>query len=204
MEQEINVRLYEELNDFLPANKKKRRFALRLAPLSTVGRLLKKLGVPESRVEIILVNGVSSSLSHRLKPGDFVSLYPVFEALDVTPLVRLRRNSLRRTRFLAGPELIQLARCLRLVGFDVLDTGPLAFEEIVDAAEQERRILLTRDPACKQHPGVSRIYFIRSAAPALQLAEVLARFDLYKSVTPRKYRLCSFARGAGETRRAHD
>jgi hypothetical protein len=178
MAPEINLRLYEELNGFLPADKRKRRFAYRIDGISTVAELLESLGVPEDQVELVLINGVSSTCLHRLKPGDYVSLYPVFEALDVTSLVRLRDKSLRRTRFIAGPGLFQLSRCLRLLGFDTLDSGSLTFEQIVCAAEKERRILLTLDPAWTKDSGISRIYYIRSGTPKGQLTEVLSRFDL--------------------------
>ena len=51
-----------------------------------------------------------------LADGDRVSVYPMFEAMDVASLVRLRESPLRRVRFLVDAHLGRLARYLRLLG----------------------------------------------------------------------------------------
>ncbi len=95
MKLEIHVRLYEGLNDFLPPDKRKRRFAYRLSAGDDVAKLLAELGVPCGHVDLVLVNGESAGFSHFLQSGDFVSIYPVFESLDVSSLVRVRKKPLR-------------------------------------------------------------------------------------------------------------
>jgi hypothetical protein len=181
MRSEIQVRLYEELNDLLPPDKRKRRFTSRLHGSPTVRKLLACLGVPEAQVELILIDGISVGFSHRLKTGDFVSVYPVFESLDVTGLVRARKRPLRRTRFMAGPGLIRLVRYLRSLGFDTRAFPSGRRKEVVGMAEQERRILLTKDPSLLESPELSRGYLVRAAKPKDQLLDVLSRFDLYNS-----------------------
>jgi uncharacterized protein with PIN domain len=54
--------------------------------------------VPHTEVDLILVNGRSVGFDHRLGDGDRVSVYPVFEALDVTPIVHLREKRILLTR----------------------------------------------------------------------------------------------------------
>ncbi|MGT2491569.1 TfoX/Sxy family protein [Cupriavidus basilensis] len=78
-------RFYEELNDFLP-----RRSAgwtasapARAPPPSSY--MIEALGVPHTEVELILVNGESCGFERLLQDGDRVSVYPKFEAFDVTP-----------------------------------------------------------------------------------------------------------------------
>jgi len=71
----IHLRFYEELNEFLPPERKKRRFALEVNERATVGELLASLGVPDDQAELVLVNGDSVDFSHRFKDGDFVSVY---------------------------------------------------------------------------------------------------------------------------------
>jgi hypothetical protein len=178
----IHLRLYEELNDFLPPDRRKRRFELRLNGRATVRSLLAYLGVPEDQVELILVNADSVGFSHRLNENDSVALYPVFESFDVTTRIRTRKKPLRRTRFLASAGLCDLARHLRLLGFDILVSRLRLPDKIVHAAEKERRILLTKDPALVKHPDVSRAYCVRMMKPKRQVKEVLARFDLEDSV----------------------
>ena len=177
---EIHIRLYEELNDFLPPDKRKRRFTHHLNAGATVALLLAELGVPRNQVELVLVNGDSTDFSYLLKSGDFVGIYPVFESLDISSLVRVRQKPLRHIHFLVGPRLIRLARYLRLLGFDTLDASSWSIEEIVHTTGKEGRIMLTRDPALLEHPKLIRRYLIKETAPKRQLIEVLRRFDLLR------------------------
>jgi hypothetical protein len=180
MKSEIHLRLYEELNDFLPPDKRKRRFSHRLKTGADVAALLAELRVPRDQVELVLVNGDSTDFSHLLKSGDFVSIYPVFESFDVSSLIRVRQKPLRLIRFVVGPRLVRLARYLRLLGFDTLDGSDWFLDKIVRTTRKERRILLTRDPALMAHPELMRRYLIRETAPKRQLIEVLRRFDLFR------------------------
>jgi uncharacterized protein len=171
MSAEIFLRFYEELNDYLPPEKKKRDFACGFEGAATVGRMLERLGVPVSEVELVLVNGLSADLQHSLSPGDRVSIYPVFESFDVKPLLRIRREPLRRLRFLVDPQLSRLAFYLRRLGFE----APV--ESRIDAAEGARQIVLTANPEISKS-GLSRVYVVRERTPGQQLKGVLSRFHL--------------------------
>jgi hypothetical protein len=185
MKLDIHIRLYEELNDFLPPDKRKRRFVHRLSAGADVARLLAELGVPCGRVELVLVNGESTDFTHFLKWGDFVAIYPVFESLDVSSLVRVRRKPLRTIRFLVGPRLKRLTRYLRSLGFDTLDGSAWPAEKAIRISVKDRRILLTRDPAMMEHSGLTHGYLVRETAPKRQLMEVLRRLDLLPKITNR-------------------
>ncbi len=175
----IQLRLYEELNDFLPIEKRKLRFAFPIEDVPTVKELLKRLGVPAKDVELVLVNGASVDSSCPLREGDFVSLYPVFESLDVRSLVRIREKSLREIRFLTGAGLLRLTGYLGRLGFESLYAESLTVEEAVRLTEVERKILLTRNSSLLKFPELSRIYLVRAIRPKAQLLEVLSRFDLF-------------------------
>jgi uncharacterized protein len=179
--QMVLLRLYEELNDLLPPERRKQRFAFELNGDATVKGLLARLGVPEDKVEFVLVNSESVGFSHRLEDGDFVSFYPVFESLNVKPLVRVRAAPLRNTRFLVSRGLRRLARRLRSLGFDTLDCSAWPWKTIVRVTEEERRILLTRK-TLQGHEEIARAYLVRHSRPGEQLVEVLSRFDLLFSV----------------------
>ncbi|MBN1569100.1 MAG: twitching motility protein PilT [Acidobacteria bacterium] len=179
---EIHLRLYEELNDFLPACKKKVRFSCPLDSIRTVKELLKSLGAPEKDVELVLVNGVSVDLSCLLQDGDYVSIYPVFESLDIRPLLRVRRWPLRRIRFITGAGLLRLTGYLRLLGFETCHARSLSLDTAVRLTDEKRRILLTRDSSLLKYPELSRIYLVQAARPKDQLLEVLSRFDLFDAV----------------------
>jgi hypothetical protein len=179
MASEIHLRLYEELNDFLPPDQRKRRFSRQLEGITTVKELLASLGVPCDQVELVLINGRSVDFSCLLQNGDAVSIYPVFESMDVKPLVRVRSKPLRENRFMVDSGMHRLAAYLRLCGFDALESGSWADEEKIRVSEEERRILLTRDPALLKDGRLSRIFLVKKTKPRHQLIEVLSRFHLY-------------------------
>jgi uncharacterized protein len=180
-EMKIQVRAYEELNDHLPPEIRKQRYTCTLPDFSTVEDLLSQQHIPNSEVELAQLNGNSVDVSRILEDGDFLSLYPVFESLNVKPLVRVRRNTLRETRFVADSELAVLSFWLRLLGFDVRRTGAWMPGEIVAIAEAEKRILLTRDPDYLRLPGLSRLYLVRETGLRCQLAAIISRFDLFEA-----------------------
>jgi len=79
---------------------------------------IQAIGVPHTAIDLILVDGQSVDFSHRLQGGERVAVYPVFERLDITPVIHLRPRPLRRTRFILDVHLGKLARYLRMLGFD--------------------------------------------------------------------------------------
>jgi hypothetical protein len=113
-------RFYEELNDYLPASRRKRSFTHTFAGAPAIKDIIEALGVPHTEIDLILVDGRSVRFSHRLRGGERVAVYPMFERFDIRPLHKLRPKPLRRTRFVADVHLGRLARYLRLLGFDTL------------------------------------------------------------------------------------
>ena len=113
-----HFRFYEELNDFLPPALRKVEFAHRFQRRASVKDMIESFGVPHPEIELILVNGQSVEFSHIVQDGDRISVSPVFECLDVSPLLRLRPAPLRKPRFVVDCNLGRLARYLRLLGLD--------------------------------------------------------------------------------------
>jgi hypothetical protein len=74
--------------------------------------------VPHTELDLVLVNGESVNFWYRVEDGDRISVYPPFEAMDISPLVRLRPQPLRELRFVADAQLGRLAAYLRVAGFD--------------------------------------------------------------------------------------
>ncbi len=177
-------RFYEELNDFLPRERRKLDISVTCAENATVKHQIEALGVPHTEVELILVNGVSVDFDHLLRDGDRVAVYPRFEALDVTPLLRVRDWSLRRVRFVADAHLGGLARLLRLAGFDTLYDNRFHDAEVVRLAEEEGRIVLSRDMELLKRRAVTHGCFIRAQRPWEQLAEIVERLDLGRLARP--------------------
>jgi len=89
-------RFYEELNDHLPAHRRKRPFAVEFDEGPTVGELIAALGVPAAEVDLILVDGESADFERRLTGGERVAVYPIFERFDISPATRLPGRPLCR------------------------------------------------------------------------------------------------------------
>ena len=178
------VRLYGELNDFLPVQKRKREFTVSLPHGATVKALIEQAGVPHTEVDLVLVNGESVTFSRRLAPGDRVSVYPVFESFNMKTVSRVRPEPLRITRFLPDVHLGKLAKTLRMLGFDTRYDNHMDDESIARLAHIESRIILTRDRELLKRKIVTHGYLVRSKNPDRQLVEVLERFDLFESINP--------------------
>lgn len=181
-------RFYQELNDFLAAERRQRAFEVRCARAATVKHMIEALGVPHTEVELILVNGESVGFEHLLRDGDRVSVYPRFEAFDVTPVLRVRDKPLREPRFVADAHLGGLARLLRLSGFDTCYDNHYDDAELVALALREGRIVLTRDRELLKRRELTHGCFVHALRPAEQAAELFARLDLARSARP--FTLC--------------
>jgi hypothetical protein len=83
-------RFYEELNDFLPRERRKRDFDYRCARAATIKNAIEALGVPHTEVELILVDGQSVDFGYLVGDGDRISVYPKFERFDIRELLRVR------------------------------------------------------------------------------------------------------------------
>ena len=94
MDRTLYVRLYEELNDYLPEEKRKRTFNLSLKGPTTLKETIRLLGVPSEEVDLVLVNGESVPFTHIVQDQDRISIYPIFESLDISTVTRLRDRSL--------------------------------------------------------------------------------------------------------------
>jgi uncharacterized protein len=177
-------RFYAELNDFLPKERRSTSFTAGFAFGATVKDAVEALGVPHTEIDVILVNGESVEFSHRLRSGDRVAVYPMFESFDIGPVTRLRPAPLRRTAFVVDANLGALARYLRLLGFDATYPKELTDSELVARSVAERRVLLTRDVGALKHRALTHGYFVRAPEPRAQVMEVIERFDLFGSVAP--------------------
>jgi len=181
-------RFYEELNDFLAPERRQREFSVACARAATTKHMIEALGVPHTEVELILVNGESVGFDRPLQDGDRVAVYPRFETLDITPLLRVREWPLRVTRFVADAHLGGLARLLRMAGFDTLYRNDYHDREIADIAIREGRIVLTRDRDLLKLRDITHGCYVHALKPAEQFGEMVDRLDLARSLRP--FTLC--------------
>jgi hypothetical protein len=177
-------RFYAELNDHLPFGQRHGMVEKQFFVPASVKDMIEGIGVPHAEVDLILVNGESSDFTRLIRNGDRVAVYPVFESIDITPVLRLRPQPLRETKFVLDVHLGRLAGYLRMLGFDTLYSNRASDLELVQISCEEKRILLTRDRGVLKHSAVTHGYWLRETDSRRQAAEVVRRFDLVRSLRP--------------------
>lgn len=178
------LRFYAELNDFLRMDRRGRRLPHDFLLPPAVKDAIEACGVPHTEVDLILINGESAGFYERLRHGDEVSVYPVFESLDIGALQKVRPAPLRHVAFAVDANLGRLATLLRLMGFDASYRNDIDDAELADLAVAEQRILLTRDRGLLMRRHLTHAWFVRATKPEQQLLAVLRRFNLEQRLQP--------------------
>ena len=177
-------RFYAELNDFLPTAKRQAPFDYAFSGTPSIKDAIEAIGIPHPEVDLVVVNGRSVGWGYHLAPEDDVSVYPVFEAVDISPAVRLRSEPLRVTRFMVDTHLGRLARWVRMLGFDAICDAGFDHDQIVEVSLREHRIILTHNRQLLKDARVTHGYWVRATEPREQIEEVVVRLDLRSQFTP--------------------
>ena len=183
----VHVRFYGPLRDFLPPERRGRRFPCQIKGCPAVKDTLEALGVPHVEVDVILINRVSRGFSHQLAEGDIIQVYPTGRAPGADRLIRLSPPP-PALKFVVDSHLGKLVRHLRLLGFDSCYRKLFPDADIAALAARQRRIVLTRDKGLLKYRCLRWGYWVRSPDPDEQIREVAERFSLRRSARP--FSLC--------------
>lgn len=173
-----SFRFYAELNDHLPKEFHSLDIVHEFASPVPVHACLERFRVPVAEVDLILANSISAPFSYLVQDGDRISVYPVFESIDISSVLRIRARPLRNLRFVLDGRLNRLSEALRRMGFDCTCDHAASPSDLIRIQHQERRVLLTRDARILAGGHVDRGYVLRSDDCRRQIVEVLRRFDL--------------------------
>lgn len=184
MQRQCEFRFYEELNEFLAPALRRRSFRHAFDDTPAIKDRIESLGVPHTEVDLILVDGEPASFRHRLRGGERVALYPVFECFDISGLGGAQPQPLREPRFVLDVHLGRLASYLRLLGFDALYRNGFRDEDLLALARDEHRIVLTRDTGLLKRAELTHGAFVHATDPRRQLREVIDRFQLEARIAP--------------------
>ena len=187
------LRFYSELQDFLSGINRQDPIRVNLAGHETIKHIIEALGVPHTEVDLLLVDGKSVDFDYIVRKGEYVSIYPMFESLDIQPVSKVRQKPLRIPRFVIDTHLGKLAGYLRLLGFDSLYKNDYEDDDLAKISASEERILLTRDRGLLKRKVVTRGYLVRADDPRKQVREIMRRFDLSQLAEP--YSRCSLCNG---------
>jgi uncharacterized protein with PIN domain/sulfur carrier protein ThiS len=180
------LRFYEELNDFLPESKRKKRYKISISARQSVKDLIESQGIPHTEIDLILVNSKPVKLDHIVQDGDDITVYPVFESFDISTVTPIENRPLRDPKFVLDVHLGRLAKYLRVMGFDTLYRNDYSDIEIVEISLKEKRIILTRDKGLLMRNAVQRGYWVRNTSVRAQASEVIRRFNFFSLISPFK------------------
>ena len=181
---DVEVRVYAELNDFVPPELRGVSVRRPFREHQTVKDVIEAFGIPHTEVDLVLVNGEPVGFAHRPAPGDRLAVYPVFETIDIGPIDRLRPRPLRDPRFVLDVHLGSLARLLRLLGLDARWANDCDDDTLAAISDTEHRILLTSDRGLLKRRRVTHGLFVRPGPPVEQALDVLRRLDLADRLAP--------------------
>lgn len=174
----VKFRFYEELNRYLSEGNRKAWFDFYFIGIHSLKEIFRSMKVPSDEIDLILVNQQSKGLDYLVQDGDRISVYPVFELLDISEFHEIREKPLRNPTFACDVHLGRLCRFLRMLGFDTAYSNSATPKELVERSNAEKRVLLSKSYRLTHQPEVQRAYQIRSSDPAEQLRDVIDRLDL--------------------------
>jgi len=160
------------LNDFLPQHQKAQQLHVQFKGRQSIKHLAESLGVPHPEIGRIQVNGGEAAQETITQDGDQVAVHPIENGCTDEP------------RFLLDCHLGRLTAHLRMLGFDCLYENDYDDAKMAGIADQDKRILLTRDRRLLMRKVILHGYCLRSLESFEQLREVIGRFELENRVQP--------------------
>lgn len=179
----ITIRYYDDLEFFLPRNRRNENLKLSFEGRRSVKDLVESMGIPHVEVDRITINGLPVGFSYIINDGDVINVYS-FSEPDQAGLPGLRPSPLYETKFISDVHLRKLARSMRLMGFDIDYEDNRDDDLLAEISHRENRILLTCDRQLLMRKIVSRGIIIRSRDPAVQIIEVIERLGLQHLINP--------------------
>lgn len=141
---------------------------------------IESVGIPHTEVAAVEVDGTVVDLGHNLTGGEDVVVHDVLAPPEVGTPAQPPLD--RPVRFVADVHLGTLARRLRLLGFDTWYRTHAEDGRLARVSAGQGRVLLSRDRGLLSRRQVRHGALVRHDAPADQLDQVLARFDLVDAV----------------------
>ena len=126
----------------------------------------------------MLINGRSAGLDEVVLEEDRVSVYPVFERLNLKGVSRVREKPLRTLKFIVDKDLQELAESLQAMGMDACFRGHLGREQTLQVAKEEGRILLTLERDLLGSPGLDRLIVLKPGSLHAHVTQVIQALDL--------------------------
>lgn len=174
---------FNSLNDFLiPVNKNK-IIEYNFYGTPAIKDAIEAIGIPHTEVDVIIVNNLPVDFFYKLHHDDKVEIYPVNANTKFSKSFSLTPRLSYPLAFVADVHLGKLAKALRILGFDTSYQNCFSDKLIVEIAEKEDCIVLTRNVGLLKHKSVKWGYWLRSQMVERQLEEVVSRYNLLPEVS---------------------
>jgi len=181
---EATIRVYEELNQFLPIEWRKRDVKAYWAGTSSIQDIMIALGIPLSEIDLVLCNGASVNFKYHVPDGARLSVYPVFESFDVSPITRMREMPLREVKFIVESGMDELLMKLRSLGFDSHYSDSVDDSCLINQAIDEKRIIITRRSQFIERHRPPRAVYIDETRVSDQMHFLVERLHLQRIIKP--------------------
>ncbi len=162
---ELRLRFAADLGVFLARENRTGEVRAPWDGESTLGHVVESLGVPLPEVGRLAIGGRVVPPSCRPAPGAIVEVQAAG-----------RPQRLTADRFILDVHLGALARRMRLVGLDTFYGNDLEDDLLINLANAQRRVLLTRDRGLLKRRKLWLGGYVRGDRPDDQLADVVDRF----------------------------
>jgi uncharacterized protein len=164
---DIQLRVAEPLRFFLRGGRRAGEVRVRHDGTSSLGHVVQSIGIPLSEVGQLLLAGAAVPSGHRPRNGDLVKVQAIERPQPLPP---------GPARFVLDVHLGTLSRRMRLLGLDTRYATEATDDDLVELADAEDRVLLTKDRGllCRRVPRHAA--YVRGSSADQQIADVLDRF----------------------------
>lgn len=184
MGQTASFCFFNSLNDFLPNDRKDTLVNYVFTGTPAVKDAIEAIGVPHAEVDVIVVNELPVDFFYRLQANDTVKVYPAIANALLLKKYSLTPRYVYPLKFIADVQLGKLMTELRMLGINTLYQNDYTDKLIVEIAEKENRIVLTRSVGLLKYKAMKWGYWLRSQITEKQLGDILYHYNLLPSIQP--------------------
>lgn len=163
---------------FLKRKDKKPILSYDLNRTSTIKDIIESFGVPHTEIGHILSDDREIDFSHRPNGSKLIQIRHVDAPFNVLKPTLLRKQPLKKIRFIVDVNVGRLSQLLRLIGLDTEYIPEASDETIAEISHQENRIVLTKDRGLLKRKKITYGRFVRAIHPEQQLKEIVCFFGL--------------------------
>lgn len=151
---------------------------------ASIKDIIEALGVPHTEVGKITFDRDESGFDYLPETSTIVEISPFTNEISITTPTRLRPAPFSDYRFLVDINVRKLGRNLRILGFDAADIIGSDLVAIAEQANEEQRIMLSRNRELLKIRTIQYGQLLRSENHQEQLIEVVDRYGLQTQIKP--------------------